>query len=125
MKPNPVVWFEIYVDDMKRARAFYETVLGAKLERLEDPSGETEMWAFSMEQGAPGAMGALVRMKGVKAGGSSVIVYFSCDDVKTEAGRVTGAGGTISKDKMSIGQYGFIALVTDTEGNTIGLHSMK
>jgi len=35
------------------------------------------------------------------------------------------AGGRIQKEKMSIGQYGFIVLVVDTEGNLIGLHSMQ
>ena len=35
MKPNPVGWFEIYVQDMNRARAFYEKTLATKLERLE------------------------------------------------------------------------------------------
>ncbi len=35
------------------------------------------------------------------------------------------AGGRIQRDKMSIGQYGFIALAIDTEGNMIGLHSMQ
>jgi hypothetical protein len=43
---NAVVWFEIYVQDMPRARAFYEAVLGKKLEKLEGPAGELEMWAF-------------------------------------------------------------------------------
>ena len=40
---NPVIWFEIHVDDMARARKFYETVLGVTLERLNNP--EIEMWA--------------------------------------------------------------------------------
>jgi hypothetical protein len=34
------------------------------------------------------------------------------------------AGGKVFRDKFSIGQYGF-ALVFDTEGNMIGLHSMQ
>jgi hypothetical protein len=42
-----------------------------------------------------------------------------------EAGRVAGAGGKLHREKMSIGQYGFIALAYDTEGNLFGLHSTK
>lgn len=122
---NPVVWFEIYVGDMKRARTFYETVLGRKLEKLEDPSGQSDMWAFSMSQEpTPGAGGALVKMAGMNPGGNSVLVYFGCADVAVEAARVTGAGGKVEQPKMSIGPYGFIAICKDTEGNTFGLHSM-
>jgi predicted enzyme related to lactoylglutathione lyase len=123
MKHNPVGWFEIYVQDMARATAFYESVLGAKLERL--PSPEVEMWSFPMQQSASGAAGALVKMAGFPSGGNSVIVYFMCDDCAVEEARVQGAGGKVEKPKMSIGQYGFISLVVDTEGNMIGLHSMQ
>ncbi|MGB7816185.1 MAG: hypothetical protein WBL28_07525 [Methylotenera sp.] len=44
MKNNPVVWFEIYVQDMARAKAFYESVFQTKLEMMSE--GEIEMWAF-------------------------------------------------------------------------------
>ena len=120
---NPVVWFEIYVQDMGRAKAFYETMLGVQLSRLESPG--MEMWAFPMLPDGSGASGSLVRMPGVPSGGNSVMVYFSCADCAVEASRVAGAGGRITKEKMAIGQYGFIALVFDTEGNMIGLHSMQ
>jgi predicted enzyme related to lactoylglutathione lyase len=53
------------------------------------------------------------------------IVYFECEDSAVEGARVAGAGGRIHREKMSIGQYGFIVLAVDTEGNMIGLHSMK
>ena len=125
---NPVGWFEIYVDDMPRAKAFYQTVFGAPLTRLEtpeDPASPTlEMWAFPMQDNAYGAAGALVRMPGFRSGGNSVLVYFHCADCAVEAARVVPAGGEIQRDKFAIGHYGFIALAVDTEGNMIGLHSM-
>jgi predicted enzyme related to lactoylglutathione lyase len=126
---NIVGWFEVYVDDMTRARAFYEKVFEAPLSRL-GPGGEAgeepglEMWAFPMHQERYGAPGALVRMPGFKAGGNSVLVYFSCADCAVQARRASDAGGKVFKEKFSIGEYGFIALVTDTEGNMIGLHSV-
>ena len=120
---NPVGWFEIYVDDMARAKTFYEGVFGDKLEKLESPG--VEMWAFGMDPSSGGAGGALVRMPGFSAGKNSVLVYFKCEDCAVEAGKVKAAGGKIEKEKFSIGPYGFIALVLDTEGNMIGLHSMK
>ena len=120
---NPFRWVEIYVQDMARARKFYETVLKVSFERLQSP--EAEMWGFPMAQNAPGAAGALIKMKGVPSGGNSVIVYFACDDCSVEAKRVLQADGKIHRDKFSIGQYGYVALAVDTEGNTFGLHSMK
>lgn len=124
---NPVGWFEIYVNNMQRAKAFYEAVLGTQLSKLEGPGQPPgmEMWAFPMHQNAMGATGALVKMPGLDAGGHNVLVYFMCADCAAEAAKAERAGGSIHKQKMSIGQYGFIALVTDTEGNMIGLHSMK
>lgn len=122
MSANPVVWFEIYVQDMSRARAFYEAVFQIKLQQL--PSPDLEMWSFQMSPGQDGAGGALVRMPGCPSGGNSTIVYFRCADCGVEAGRVAAAGGKVFKEKMSIGQFGYIALATDTEGNMFGLHSM-
>src|SRR5689334_16163904 len=114
---NPVRWFEIYVGDMTRARKFYETVLSVKLEPLSSPaeSEELEMMAFPMDMNGPGASGALAKMKGVASGGNSTIIYFASEDCAIEAARVAKAGGTVHKEKMSIGQYGFIALAVDTE----------
>ena len=122
MAVNAVVWFEIYVQDTARARAFYESVLATHLERIE--SG-IEMWAFPARSGDAGAAGALVHYEGYPSGGNSTLVYFGCDDCAVEAARAAAHGGKIFKDKFSIGPHGFIALVTDTEGNMIGLHSMK
>ena len=122
MAENPVRWFEIYVQDMPRAKAFYESVLRIKLEKLDSP--DMEMWFFPMQDEQPGASGSLVRMEGVPSGGNSTLVYFGCVDCAVEAARVESSGGTLHRGKFSIGQYGFIALAIDTEGNMIGLHSM-
>ena len=123
MSHNPVGWFEIYVQDMPRAKAFYEAVFGVKLSKLDGT--DLELWAFPMAQGGMGCAGALVHMPGFPSGGNGVLVYFICDDCAVEAGKADKAGGRIVKPKFSIGQYGHIAHVTDTEGNMIGLHSMK
>jgi predicted enzyme related to lactoylglutathione lyase len=127
MNRNPVGWFEIYVQDMHRAKKFYETVLGVELVKLDSPDEVSgiEMQAFPMDMEAGGASGALAKMEGCPSGGMGTLVYFSCEDCANEAARVVSAGGNICKPKMAIGQYGFIALVSDTEGNMIGLHSMQ
>ncbi len=123
MNRNPVGWFEIYVQDMARARSFYEKVLAVKLDKLEVP--DIEMLAFPMNDEAYGAGGALVRMEGCPSGGNSTMVYFSCTDCAIEEARVAAAGGKVFRPKFSIGQWGFITLATDSEGNMFGLHSMQ
>ncbi len=120
---NPVGWFEIYVQDMERARAFYQNTFQVTLEQLESPG--IELWAFPMQPDQAGCAGALAKMTGKDSGGGGTIVYFSCADCAVEASRAVQNGGKIQKPKQSIGQYGFIALVFDTEGNMIGLHSMQ
>ena len=122
-KRNIVGWFEIYVQDMQRAKAFYEKTFQVTLTRLGSP--DVEMWAFPMEPDNPGCPGALVRFSGKDSGTGGTIVYFSCVDCAVEAERATRNGGKIQREKFGIGEYGFIALALDTEGNMIGLHSMR
>lgn len=129
MQNNPVCWFEIYVQDMARACKFYEAVLKLKLEKLPMPDIEDldgmEMHSFPMSQESPGAPGALVKMNGVPAGAGGTVVYLNCEDCAVEAARVTPNGGTILQPKTAIGQYGFMVIIADTEGNRVGLHSLK
>jgi predicted enzyme related to lactoylglutathione lyase len=120
---NPVGWFEIYVQDVQRAKAFYENTFQVTLSRLESPG--LEIWAFPMQPDKPGCPGAIVKMSGKDSGVGGTIVYFSCADCSVEAGRAASNGGRIQRDKFSIGQYGFISLIVDTEGNLIGLHSQQ
>jgi predicted enzyme related to lactoylglutathione lyase len=126
MASNPVVWFEIYADDLARARAFYEAVLGVTLEPLPAPGGLDgfEMLAFPARMEDAGAGGTLCRMEGMSPGGNGTVVYFACADCAVEAARVEAAGGRLHQPKMPIGEYGAIALAYDTEGNLFGLHSM-
>ncbi len=122
-KHNVAGWFEIYVQDMGRARNFYEKTFQVTLERLSN--NEPEMWVFPMQPDYPGCSGAIVKMAGKDSGVGGTIIYFSCADCSEEAARAVQNGGQIQQDKFSIGQYGFIAFVLDTEGNLIGLHSMQ
>src|SRR3954465_570364 len=99
MNSNPVGWFEIYVQDMNRAKAFYESVFGGALSKLDTP--DLEIWAFGMSPDGHGAPGALVRMPGFPSGGNSVVVYFRCDDCAVEAAKAASAGGKIVKPKFA------------------------
>lgn len=120
---NPVGWFELYVQDMERAKGFYQGTLQLTLSSLSAPG--LEMWAFPMDFEKTGCPGALVKMTGKDSGDGGAIIYFSCDDCAVEQARAVEHGGRVQREKMSIGEYGFISLVYDTEGNLIGLHSMQ
>jgi hypothetical protein len=130
MKSNPVAWFEIYVQDMERAKAFYEAVLAVKLEEMCAPTPEMtmEMWSFPSDKenahNTYGACGMLVKMDGVPSGCGGTMVYFASEDCAVQAARAAENGGSIFKEKTSIGEHGFFSLVLDTEGNMIGFHSM-
>ncbi len=128
MKQNVVGWFEIYVDDIDRAKVFYESVFQVTLSDLAVPGGEAgmKMLTFPMDAfDAPGATGALVKMEGYGPVSGGTIIYFNSEDCAIEAARVEAAGGVVLKPKESIGEHGFIALFKDSEGNVIGIHSMK
>ncbi len=127
MKANPVVWFEIYANDLQRAKKFYETVFKTELSELPTPEGNggMKMLSFPMEMNGEGAAGALVKMEGFEAGGGGTIIYFKSDDCATEESRIEKAGGKIFKSKQSLGEYGFMVLSSDTEGNMFGIHSEK
>ncbi len=122
---NPVIWFEIYVDDLTRAQKFYETVLDIKMEKMDSPASDTKMVAFPMKMDLPNISGTLVKMEGLKSGGSSTIVYFDTQECSNEEARVATAGGEVFKKKIAIGENGFVSICKDSEGNMFGLHSMK
>ena len=125
MPANPVRWFEIYVQDMPRAKAFYERVFGKTFLQLAlGGADQPEIWGFSGHPQGAGAPGALVKMPGFESGGNSVIVYFSSEDCAVEHARAIEAGGQSIKPKTAIPPFGFIALIRDPDGNRIGIHSM-
>ena len=121
-KANPVGWFEIPVTDMSRAKAFYEFVFEFPIEEQEM---EPPMAFFPMSKTAVGAAGALVSGPDAQPSAKGILIYFTAPDIEAVLSRVRKKGGKVISEKTSIGQYGFIALIQDTEGNRIGLHSME
>lgn len=124
---NPFTWVEIYVDNMERARKFYEAVFQFDMVPMETPGdmGDLEMLSFPWEDGGANVSGALCKMADMKPGAGGTLVYFTCEDCAVESDRISAAGGQLVQAKFPIGQHGFIALAMDTEGNLIGLHSMR
>ena len=122
MEHNPVVWFEIYVEDMKRAKTFYEGLLDVALEEAKMEG--VEMRIFPHDIAKSGATGALVRHEMRPPNIHGTLVYFSVPDCGERQAWALAEGMPIYVPKMDIGEHGFIAIVGDGEGNSIGLHSM-
>jgi uncharacterized protein len=124
---NPFTWIEIYVEDMSRAQKFYETVLQINMVPMQAPgeSSDLEMLSFPWAEGETNISGALCKSSEMKPGTGGTLVYFTCDDCAAETSRVEDAGGQVLQQKFQIGEHGFCSIVMDTEGNAIGLHSMK
>ena len=122
---NAIGWFDIYVEDMDRAATFYQTVLDRQLEKMDDPTGETQMMSFPANMAVYGAAGALVKSEYAKPGVGGTMIYFSAEDCAVEESRVKAAGGQVIRPKFSIGEFGWVSLCQDTEGNLFGLNSMK
>jgi predicted enzyme related to lactoylglutathione lyase len=118
---HPVNWFEIPVQDLRRAKKFYEALLDTELELNE--LGALKMACFPMNKGAPGASGALVKGDGYLPSHNGTLVYFSVKDIEDHLTRVKAHGGRILIPKTGIGDYGFIAHFEDTEGNRVALHA--
>lgn len=124
---NPFTWLEIYVDDLARAQAFYEAVLGIEMIPMETPGGygDLEMLSFPWVADEHNISGALCKTSDFKPGMGGTLAYFHSLDCAIEIARVEQAGGSILQPKMQIGEHGFVALAIDTEGNAIGFHSTK
>ena len=123
LKPNPVNWFEIPVNDLSRATKFYETIFDTELSLNE--MGPSKMAWFPMEREGSGSGGSLHKTEGYTPSAQGTLVYFSVDDIEGVLSKVEKNGGKKLEEKSSIGEHGFIAIFQDTEGNRIGIHSMK
>jgi uncharacterized protein len=124
-KNNAVGWFELPVADMERAIKFYETVFGIKLER--NQMGPLDMAWFPWVDDGMGASGSLVyHQEMYKPSVDGVVIYFTAHsgDLANELSRVEPAGGKVIQPKTLITEdIGYMALLIDSEGNRVALHS--
>ena len=120
---NLAVWFEIPVNDFERARKFYNEIMKAEIKS--EKMGEEMMGFFQME--GYNNNGAIVKFKEFEPSDKGVLVYLNGgEDLNEILNRVEPAGGKIVRPKTLISEkIGYYALFLDTEGNRIGLHSMK
>jgi predicted enzyme related to lactoylglutathione lyase len=119
---NAINWFEIPVTDISRAKKFYEIVFEIKMEEMEVPGMKYAMFPFDPMKGM--VAGGLAQSPMHTPGATGSIIYLNANpDLQNVLDRIENAGGKITMLKTSIGQNGFMAFFTDTEGNTMALHS--
>ncbi len=123
---NAISWFEIGTTDLDRAAKFYETIFNIKLNPLDLPNIKMRM--FPLNDMATQVGGALVNSGGFHKPSATEgpLVYLNGNpDVQRVLDKVEAAGGKILVPKTEISpEYGFMAVIIDTEGNRIGLHSV-
>ena len=118
---NAINWFDIPATNYERAKTFYTTILGKALVPME---GMPNYVMFPSDRDGVG--GGLSIEDGLKPGATGTLIYLNAgEDLSPILDRVEGAGGEVVMPKTSIGSNGFVARFKDTEGNLIGLHSMK
>lgn len=125
---NAISWFEIPVNDMTRARNFYETILEMKMknEYMEETKEEVAFFPFTPDiiRATSGRVsGALVKNDRARPSDHGTLVYLNANpSLSTVLDKIEKTGGKILVPKTKI-MAGFIAVIIDTEGNKIGLHA--
>ena len=117
---NPVRYVEIPVQDMERAIAFYEAVLGHDLER--QTLDGYDMALFPFDPAAPGATAALAKGDVYVPAKAGPIVYFAVEHIDPVLERARHRGARLLYEKKAVGDFGWVAEIEDSEGNRIALH---
>ena len=122
---NAISWFEIGVTDLERATRFYETIFNVKLNPLDLPNIKMRMFPLDDMMGVGGAIVDSGGFHKPSATDGPLIYLNGNPDVQNVLNRVEAAGGKILVPKTEISpEYGYMAVIIDTEGNRIGLHSV-
>lgn len=123
---NAISWFEIGTTNLERATKFYETIFNIKLAPLDMPNIKMRM--FPLDDMMTQVGGALVDSGGFHKPSATdgPLIYLNGNpDVQNVLDNVEAAGGKIMVPKTEISpEYGYMAVIMDTEGNRIGLHSV-
>ncbi len=123
---NAISWFEIPAENLDRARKFYEAILAATFTTMRAGPGGPRLALFPADP-TKGVSGALAQGSGYSPTTSGTKVYLNAgEDLAVVLDRVEAAGGTVAVPKTQISpQFGYMGAFIDTEGNWVGLHSLK
>jgi predicted enzyme related to lactoylglutathione lyase len=121
---NIAVWFDMPVQNLDRASGFYSAVLDGKCEKQEFSGMSFALLPHYDEEGA--VSGCLVPGKKTidPDPEGKLLLYFNCNGRLDEAvAKVEANGGKVLQPKHQIGPHGFRAIILDSEGNRVALHS--
>ena len=120
---NAINWFEIPVADLERAQKFYETIFGMQLIPMDLPGLKMRMFPTDDVKGASGAL--IFAPEFYQPSANGTMVYLNGNpDLQNVVDKIEAAGGTIVMPKTAITpEIGFMAVMMDTEGNRVALHS--
>lgn len=123
-RKNAISWFEIPTGNLARAESFYEAILDAKMIPLDLANIQMRMFPVADETCVGGAL-VFNDQHYSPSKHEGVLVYLNANpDLQQVLDRVENAGGKVELPKKQISpEYGYMALIIDTEGNRIGLHS--
>jgi len=118
---NRAVWFDIPVADLDRAQAFYAAVLGVKVHKEKFDATE-----FCVLDHRDGNGGCLIREPAAITSSGGILVYMNVDGrIRDAVAQVERRGGKVLQAVHTIGPHGCRAIVQDSEGNRIALHSTR
>ncbi len=118
-KINRAVWIDIPVANLERAAAFYEAVLNTKVHI--EQFNELQFGVLDHEQGNGGC---LILNAAAISSSQGILVYMNVDQrIRDAVTQVESQGGKIIEPIHSIGPHGFRAIILDSEGNRLALHS--
>lgn len=120
---NPVNWFEIPATNIQQAKGFYEAVFNIEM-TINEMGGSLMAW-FPGNPGQPGATGTLIQGEGYVPSMEGSMVYFAVENIEATLGIIAQNGGEPLTPKISIGEFGFIAMFKDNQGNRVSLHSQN
>ena len=122
---NAISWFEIPASDLPRATKFYEAIFGVTLNPLDLPNIKMRMFPLDDMTGVGGAIVDSGGFHKPSATDGPLIYLNGNPDLQRLLDKVEDAGGKIMVPKTEISpEYGYMAVIIDTEGNRIGLHSV-
>ncbi|MCW1914178.1 VOC family protein [Luteolibacter sp. GHJ8] len=126
MKDDALNWFEIFVSDLDKSKAFYEAILKSELVKTPPSEHGCEMAIFSFNQEL-GVGGCLSQAgESGKPGPGGTMIYLNVEgELDAVLARIPAAGGKVILERMSIPPHGFIGIFEDLDGNRVGLHSMS
>ena len=118
---NSVVWFDVPVLDLDRAIRFYSAVLGVQVKKEEVPG----MALTVLPHQGDDVAGCLFKREGERPADHGPLLYLNAQGRLDQAvAAVEANGGKVLQPRHSIGPYGFRAVILDSEGNRLALHSM-